>query len=352
MRIAVVSPYSVDYPGGVQSHARELVGWLRRLGDDAWLVAPGTGSDDGSSRLVGKSLRVPANGSLAPVALDPRVLRRVRVAVAGASVVHVHEPLVPLVAWAAMRVTPTVLTFHADPSPATRRAYRTCAPLLRRVIASASAITAVSPVAAGAIAGFAPEPQIIPNGIDAAAYRPAGVERVPGRVAFLGRDDRRKGLDVLRKAWPGIRAAVPGATARIMGAGGDDGDGLVYLGRVDDATKVNELAAATVFCAPNRGGESFGITLVEGMAAGCAVVAADLPAFRSAAGSAAVFVPVGDSGALAERCVSLLTDAGAAARLGADGRAQSEQYDWAKIVPRYRRLYERVVSEPEPLTGR
>ncbi len=349
MRVAVVSPYSLDHPGGVQSHARELVARLNRAGDVAWLVAPGTEIDPAGAivtRPVGPAWLVPANGSRAPVALGPAVIRRVRRALEGADLVHVHEPLVPLVSWAALGAEPTVLTFHADPSPVVRRLYRWAAPLLRSVVSRARSVTAVSEVAASAIRAFAPELHVIPNGIEVDSYRLPDAPRIPGRVVFLGRRDPRKGLEDLESAWPSIRRRLPGATLRVLGADGAGGDGVEYLGRVDEATKRRELAAAEVFCAPNRGGESFGITLVEGLAAGCAAVASDIPAFRAVAGpDGACWVQAGNPHALAEGVVAVLADPQLRTELVRTGAARVAAYDWSAIVPRYRRLYRAAVSE-------
>lgn len=351
MKVAVVCPYALDQPGGVQSHTRELVHRLLTAGDDAWLVGPGTEPGGVPMRSVGGSVRVPANKSVAPVSLAPGAVARVRKALVGADVIHVHEPLIPVVGWGAVRARPAVHTFHADPSGLVRRIYRVFGPALARVRAGAAA-TAVSEVAASAIQPFVDCAEIIPNGVDVASYRSTGMAGTPGRVAFLGRNEPRKGLDVLESAWPSIRMAVPGATLHVLGASGSDRDGIRYLGRVDESTKRSELAAASVFCAPNRGGESFGITLVEGMAAGCAVVASDLESFRAVAGDAALFVPPGEPAALADAVISLLWNEPRAKGLAGAGMQRARRYDWAAIVPRYRRLYQQVVAELHPPGGR
>lgn len=351
MRVAVVCPYSFDEPGGVQSQSRELVERLLAAGDDAWLVGPGIPSREAPMRSVGGSVRIPANRSRAPISLAPVAMSRVRKSLAGADVVHVHEPLMPVVSWAAVRARPAVLTFHADPSRAVRRTYRILSPLLGRLTAGAG-ITAVSEVAASAIRPFAHHVEIIPNGVDVGFFRPAGVGAVPGRVAFLGRDEPRKGLDVLKAAWASIRARVPGATLHVMGATGSDGDGIRYLGRADESTKRQELAAATVFCAPNLGGESFGITLVEAMAARCAVVASDLESFRAVASDAALFVPPGESAALAEAVVALLRNEPRMLAMSDAGMRRARRYDWNVIVPRYRQVYQQTAAELRRPGGR
>jgi phosphatidylinositol alpha-mannosyltransferase len=344
MRITLVSPYSLDLPGGVQTHVVELAQRLAHAGEAVTVVAPGTEQASGPYRhiAVGSAIGVPANGAVAPIALDPRVVGRVAGAISDADVVHIHEPLMPLVGWSALRHSSRVLTFHADPSRLIRRVYAVCAPALRKATDGA-AVTAVSELAASALRPFAPAPLIVPNGLDTGRYD-LGLNRVRGRVTFLGRNDPRKGLDVLRAAWPEIRRRVPDATLVVLGAEGEDRDGVVYLGRVDEPTKAHELARSEVFCAPNRGGESFGITLVEGLAAGNAVVASDLPAFRAVAGPSAVYAPVGDRGSLAAAVSDLLADPSEIARLRQEGMARAQRYDWSQIVPRYRQIYEQVTS--------
>lgn len=339
MRIAVVSPYSFDAFGGVQDQVALLVGQLRAAGDEAWAVAPGSGGPSGT-RHVGRVTAVRANRSRAPIGLMPGTARRVREALSGAQVVHVHEPLMPAVSIAALlgSPVPVVATFHADPSRVVRGLYRAGAGLLRRLVRRAAVVTAVSPVAAGAVRPFA-EARIVPNGIVTAGYAPGGPPAA-GRVVFLGRDDPRKGLDVLLAAWPAVRRAVPGAHLRVIGTMRDTGpEGVEFLGRLDEESKRAELREASVLCAPNLGGESFGITLAEGMAAGCAVVASDLPAFRAVLGDAGVLSAPGDGAALAGALSGLLADAGEIERLGAAARHGAARFDAARVAAAYANAY-------------
>ena len=141
-------------------------------------------------------------------------------------------------------------------------------------------MSAVSPTAASAIADVLGSPVQIPNALDVSSYR-LDIGRVSQQVAFLGRLEPRKGRDLLLEAWPAVRAANPQATLIVMGSGEHASmDGVTFAGRVDEEGKRRILASSEVFCAPNRGGESFGITLAEGMAAGCAAIASDLPCIR------------------------------------------------------------------------
>lgn len=346
MKIAVVCPYDLGAVGGVQGQVGSLVEWLREAGHEAWAVAPGSGGPAGT-RHVGPVLKVPANRSRAPITLDPRAVSRVRAAVAGADVVHVHEPLVPMTGPAALYAgeAPRVGTFHADTSAMMRRFYRGAAPLLRRLMRRLAVATAVSPVAAEGVGAFTAV-QIVPNGLDTARYR-VGEARVPRRVVFLGRDDPRKGLDILLQAWPLVAAGVPGAELRVLGAQRPSGpEGVVFLGRVEEEEKLRELGEAAVLCAPNLGGESFGLIVAEGLAAGCAVVASDLPAFRHVAGEAAHLVPPGDAAALSRALTEVLSDEGEVARLSGMGRHQVARFDRAAVLAGYLEAYRLALGGP------
>lgn len=344
MRVALVCPYGLDRFGGVQTQAVELARRLVEAGHRAWVVAPGEGQP--GTQVVGRSIGVPINRSVAPVALDPRSGRRVLEAVAGADVVHVHEPFVPMVSLAAAlrSESPRVATFHADPPRWVRGLYRWGGPVWRGVLDRFRVVTAVSPVAAEPIVGLGRDPRIIPNGLDTALYR-VEAERDPGRVAFLGRDDPRKGLPVLLAAWPAVRQVVPGAELVVLGAPPIEGapPGVRFRGRVTEEEKRAELAVSVVLCAPNLGGESFGLVPLEGMAAGCAVVASRLPAFVHVLEGAGVLVPPGESVSLAEALVGVLRDPDRARRLGESGRERAEAFDWGRVLPRYLEVYEEAM---------
>jgi len=341
----VVSPYDLGSPGGVQDQVIGLVARLRDAGHQAWAVAPGEGGPDGTRR-VGRVRSVPANRSRAPISLSPRTPARVRAAVGDADVVHVHEPLMPMTSLAVLRsgVPPAVGTFHADPGSLVRGVYRGAAPVLRRLVSRLQVVTAVSETARSAIAHFA-DAGIIPNAVDVAAYRDAPGERDPMRVVFVGRDEPRKGLDVLLEAWSAVMADHPGAVLRVIGSSRDAAlDGVVFLGRVSEAVKRTELASAGVLVAPNLGGESFGIILIEGMAAGCAVVASDLAAFRAVVGRGAVLVEPGDAGALGTALGSLLDDTDMVASVAGEGSRVVARYDWAGVTGAYVEAYQEALA--------
>jgi phosphatidyl-myo-inositol alpha-mannosyltransferase len=341
MRVGLVSPYDLSVPGGVQAQVLGLAAYLRKWGDDPVVIGPGL--PDGVPGVdLGESISIPGNGSMVPIAGDPRSRRRIRSAAAELDLLHVHEPLMPIASLLAIHAGPPVVaTFHAAPGRTGRLAYRLTRPFLSRLLGNTRMVTAVSHTAAHVLpAGL--ETRIIPNGLDVASMR-VEVPREPAKVAFLGRDEPRKGLDILLQAWEKVEIARPGAQLVVMGAQRDSA-GPVWLGKVDEATKAMMLCSSSVFVAPQTGGESFGIVLLEAMAAGAAVVASDLPPFRDLAGDAARFFPVGNSGALARAVIDLLGDAAERDRLATEGRRVAEQHDWSVVGGVYRELYDEVVT--------
>lgn len=330
-RIAMVSPYALDLPGGVQDQVLGLAGQLRLRGFEVAVVGPA--SDD---QRYGRIMRWRANGSVAPISLDPRSVNAVRKALSGFDVIHIHEPMMPVVSWAALSVGTArrVVTFHADPSAVVRGLYRRVRPSW--MFGSDTAVVAVSPTAASAL-DWLDEVHIIPNGVR--KIRPSG-QRIAKQVSFLGRDEPRKGLDVLLAAWPTVLLSHPDAHLVVMGASREVRPGVSFLGRVDEATKDEHLGTSIIFCAPNLGGESFGITVVEAMSAGCAVVASDLPAFRGVLADAGIWFPKGDSAALARQLINLLDDPGGCRRLGLRASEVSDDYSWDRVTDAYVELYQ------------
>lgn len=343
MRVGIVCPYDLGVPGGVQQLVRELAERLRQAGDDVLVVGPGQPAGDGEVG-VGATVTVRANQSRAPVSFDPRAFRATRRHLAAVDVIHVHEPFVPLVGWAGLwSKKPVVATFHADPAPWTRRLYSILATPARAVLGKA-VVTAVSEVAASALPPKWGQVSVIPNAIDTGGYA-LDLERHPHRVAFLGRDDPRKGLDVLLAAWPRVISAVPEAELVVMGAERVSTQPSVrFLGRVSDEVKRRTLAGAAIYVAPNLGGESFGLVVAEGMAAGCAVIASDIAAFRPVLGEAGVLVEPGDVSALAFEIVDLLGDPERRESLGAKAVASAVRFDWTPVVSAYRDAYESALS--------
>lgn len=348
MRVGLVCPYDMDAPGGVQQLVTELAGQLRASGEEVVLVGAGAPvaldrrEPDQAIIRAGTPFRLRGNKSTVPLTLAPTSWRRVGAALGDVDVVNIHEPLIPLVGWAALATAkPTVVTFHADVPGWVERLYR-LAPLLGRRMRSAT-LTAVSKTAARAVPPSWGEVSIVPNAIDVDSYD-LPVERLPHRIAFLGRDDPRKGLDVLLEAWPSIQRSRPAAELVVMGADrGGPLAGVTYLGPVSGDEKRRVLASSAIYVAPNLGGESFGIVIAEAMAAGCAVVASDLAAFREVLDDCGRVVPPGDHEALAREVSALLGDGDEVRRLGESGRRRVAMFDWPRAVGRYRAAYEEAL---------
>mgnify|MGYP001825739265 FL=1 len=342
MRVALVCPYDLGKPGGVQDQVFRLQRWISAAGHDAVIVGPGEA--EGADVIgVGGTVTVPANQSATPVALDPRVVSRVRSAVGGADVVHIHEPLMPVVALAATRIgtSPTVGTFHADAPRWVRRALRVGSPIARAATSRLDVVTAVSEVARSAVTQLEPV-RVIPNGIDVADY--GGDTKDPDLIAFVGRDDPRKGLDVLLAAWPAIISAHPHVRLQVVGAQrSDPPPGVEYLGRVSEEHKRHVLATASVAVMPNTGGESFGIVVAEALASGCAVVAAALPAVVAVLGSSGDLFAPEDVNGLAERVIALLDHPKRLAELAAAAEAQVRRFDGATVAASYLEAYAEAI---------
>ncbi len=343
MKVAIVSPYDLGLPGGVQDQVVRLSHWLEDLGHESTVIGPGVEGPDGAI-LLGQTRAIRANRASTPIGLDPRISKRVKEAIHSADVVHIHEPLMPIVSTSATTISthPTVGTFHADPPNWARFGYRVGSPIWKKAIKRLDVVTTVSKVSGSAIAPFA-RARVIPNGIDVADYN--GIVKSPHRVAFLGRDDERKGLQVLLDAWPSVIEALPEAELRVIGAARDDEiAGVTFLGRIDEDEKRTELGRAEIFCAPNLGGESFGIVVAEGMASGCAVVASGIPAFVGVLGDSGVFVPPGDAYGIADAITLLLTDRQLLAEKQQAAQASVVAFDGLSVARMYVTAYEDAIA--------
>ncbi len=342
MKIGLVSPYDLSRPGGVQAQVLGLAKSLEAGGDEPLVIGPEL--PDGISGVdLGRSFVVPGNGSKVPISIDPTVRRVMRSVAASFDVLHVHEPLMPTVSLSALRVgVPVVATFHAAPGEMGIRFYNLLGGLITRILGpnvrkvSAVSETARAPIPPGLHVA------IVPNGIDVASLQ-VDVERNPRRVVFLGRDEPRKGLDVLLEAWPLVLEEVPGVELVVMGAERDL-PGIEWMGRVDDDVKTEMLNSAAIYVAPNSGGESFGIVLLEAMAAGAAVISSDLDAFTDVGGDAARYFKNGNPESLSNEIVRMLRHEDIRSALSEAGRARAAEFDWGFVSAAYRTLYEESLS--------
>lgn len=356
MRIGLVSPYSFSHPGGVQNHVLGLAGWLLAAGHDPHILAPGPapvaalarkGLDTDRFTTLGDTWAIPWNGSVARVSGGPRTARRVRrwLATHDLDVLHVHEPVTPSAAlWAMLAArVPTVATFHLA-TPRSRvlalAGWALAGPLHRLPVT-----LAVSETAAAVVRDhLGLSPRVVPNGIDAAEFAGERHSWSPPWVVFLGRlTDRRKGLDVFLSAVP--RLVTLAGPLEIVVAGPGERvlpPGVRAYGAPTDDERAALLLSADVVVAPHTGRESFGLVLVEALAAGAPVVASDLPAFGDVLTDATGTrfgrtFPTGNPHALARTVAATLADPGPGV---AELRARAAAFDWQAIGPQVLAAYD------------
>jgi len=367
MRIGMVCPYSFDVPGGVQAHVLQLAEVMRGYGHEVSVLAPS--SPEAHAALPeyvvsgGKAVPIPYNGSVARLRFGPATHRMVKKWLINGQfdVLHLHEPNAPSLSLLALMIAtgPIVATFHTSTTKSlTLSVFQG---ILRPWNEKIVGRIAVSDLARRwQIEALGSDAVEIPNGVDVGSFASApalpGYPRRGRTVLFLGRfDEPRKGMQVLIGALPKLVAAHPDVEVLIVGrgdeaelradAGGHAGH-LKFLGLVDDTEKASALRSADVYCAPNTGGESFGIVLVEAMAAGTAVVASDLDAFRRVldGGEAGRLVPVDDRDALATALIDLLSDDAARDRYVAAATRAVHRYDWSVVAQQILRVYETVAG--------
>ena len=338
LRVALVCPYSLSRPGGVQGQVLGLARSLVQRGHRITVFAPTDGPVDVPEgvQLVesGHSTALPANGSVAPVSVSPAAARRALHDLRSATpdVVHVHEPFAPGVSYALLLARsrpPVVGTFHRSGTGALYRMSGLVArPLAGRLAARCAVSKAAADTARSVLGGTY---EVLFNGVEVDRFEQVVPWPADGPTAlFLGRHEERKGLAVLLEAWRLLtgtdRSEAAGARPVLWVAGdGPETDELRrrypesasvrWLGVLGEEEKVRRLLGAEVLVAPALGGESFGMVLVEGMAARAVVVASDIDGYRDAAGGCAVLVPPGDAPALA----ATLRDVFAGTKARADG---------------------------------
>ncbi|MCC9305664.1 glycosyltransferase family 4 protein [Kitasatospora sp. RB6PN24] len=364
MRIGIVCPYDWDVPGGVQFHIRDLAEHLIDLGHKVSVLAPA----DDDSRLpsyvvsAGRSVAVPYNGSVARLSFGIISATRVRRWLRDGEfdILHVHEPASPslsmLAGWAA--TGPMVATFHT--SNPRSRVMIAASPILQPIFEKISARVAVSEYARRTLVEhLGGDAVVIPNGVDVGFF--AGAEPEPrwtGRtIGFIGRiNEPRKGLPVLLAALPQILAAHPDVRLLVAGKGDEEEaaaalapevrDRVEFLGMVSDEEKARLLRSVDLYVAPNTGGESFGIILVEAMSAAAAVLASDLDAFAQVldGGRAGELFPVGDAAALARAAVRLLDDPARLAQLRTAAANHVTRFDWSVVGADILAVYETVAD--------
>jgi len=377
MRVALVSPYSWTYPGGVTRHIEALAEAFLAGGHEVRVLAPYDPDDRLAALLhrgaapqrrpapdylipLGRTVGFAANGAVSNLSVRAAGLSRMRAELRAGrfDVVHVHEPVAPVLAWDACVSTraPLVGTFHCY---STNRVTNNVANLLgaRRLFNHLHVRIAVSEAAAWtAQRFFGGRYRIVPNGVALPAAR---APRAPGdrlRVAFVGQAVERKGLPVLLRAFEALREHIPVELA-VVGANAEevaplllDERDVTVLGRVDDVRKHALLASSDVLCAPSLGGESFGMVLTEAFAAGTPVVASDIAGYRDVVrdGVDGLLVPRGDATSLAEALRDLWLDPGRREAMGAAAAERAERFAWPHVASEVLDAYADALATPAP----
>jgi len=366
VKVGIVCPYSLEVPGGVQAHVVDLARALIGLGHEVNVLAPADEDTPLPSFVTsaGRAVGIPYNGSVARLSFGPVSYARVRrwITDHDFDVLHLHEPTAPSLSFLALMVAdgPIVATFHTStPRSKILAAFQVVLqPFVEKITARIAVSALARRVQVEHLGGDAVE---IPNGVDVGFFADAkpldGYPRAGGTIGFVGRfTEPRKGMPVLLEAFRTLAAELPDLQLLVVGRGDDEellsdagpelAERIVLLGQVDDETKARALRSVDVYCAPNTGGESFGIILTEAMSAGAVVAASDLDAFRRVLddGKVGVLTPVEDSAALAAALRDLLADPGRRAAYVEVARQRVMTFDWSVVANQVLRVYESAMA--------
>ena len=370
MKIALVSPYDYPYPGGVTEHVRSLAEQFLARGHEVHVIAPSSSApelipDQPVLHRVGRPVPIPANGSVARITLPLNGCVQVKqlLAFQGFDIVHLHEPMMPALPLTVLYHSPTINigTFHAFGRSNMAYFYgkRMLKPLFNRLHGK----IAVSRTARDFVGRHLPgQYRVIPNGIDYARFstRLEPIDRFEDDrldVLFVGRLEKRKGLEHLLRAWPLVRRTMPNARLLVVGGGrrlegyrrwvrAHGWSDVHFIGHVSPEDLVRYYQTSDVFCAPSTGQESFGIVLLEAMAAGRPIVASRIPGYAEVLddGAEGLLVEPRSSAALAAALIRLLGDAGLRRAMGDRGRQKAAAYDWPRVASRVLDFYEETID--------
>jgi len=369
MKVGIVSPYAYPRPGGANSYIRESYEELRRLGHEVRIITAPWGDDPPAQDViqVGQAMAIPFNGSIGRITLSlrlewlvSRMLEREKF-----DIIHHHEPFVPFLSFQILDSAkcPNVATFHAFGGFSF--SYWSGRIVLDHYMSKIDERIAVSSAARYFVSRYFPgDYRIIPNGVDVDFYANARPfpEFRDGKVniLFVGRVENRKGAMYLLKAYATIKVRHPDTRLIIVGRGPQIGDlrrfvhsqrigDVFFAGRIDDTDKARFYKTADIFVAPSTGQESFGIVLLEAMAAGCAVVASDIHGYKRVVqrNVSGLLVEPKDPDAIAEALERLIADPELRRRLGDAGARRAPEYDWTHVTAELVRVYESVIARRE-----
>ena len=370
MKIALVTPYDWATPGGVNLHIAPLAERLKAAGNDVTIVAPSSRQerDQGCVTVIGESaLGLPATGSVAKVSLSYDLGPRVKKLCAREQfdVVHVHEPFMPLLPFQFLRYSKAtnIATFHAAREGGSRL-YAYSKYIIKPWWGRLHGRIAVSGASLRLIGKhFASRYRIIPNGVDCGFFADSSpiAEFTDGKrnILFLGRLEKRKGLPFLLEAFALVKRDLP--DTRLVVVGGDGGirsicelyvernrlADVVFTGYVPDEAKPRYFRTADIFCAPNTGGESMGIVLLEALSAGVPIVASRIEGFSEVLteGREGFLVEPRDSRALAGALKRLLSDQALRRKMGHEAQRTARRYDWGRVSTQIIDYYEECMAD-------
>ncbi|MGH2407975.1 MAG: glycosyltransferase family 4 protein [Candidatus Limnocylindrales bacterium] len=366
MKIGLVTPYVYPLPGGVNEHVRYLYDGLTARGHDVRIISSTHGlqrGNEGDVIRLGRGFSVPTNGSVGTLTVSPRYLSQIRALLQRErfDVLHFHEPFVPLLSLFMLRESHSVnvATFHAYAGWSF--SYELGRRLLGGYGRRLHGRIAVSAAARHFIDRYFPgDYKLIPNGVDLTRYENLQpIERWQdgtANILFVGRFEGRKGLLVLLKAYRVLRRSGRDCRLLVVGGGPQEREvrryiatrglqGVELLGRVSDTEKARLFATADVFVSPATGQESFGIVLLEAMAAGTPIVCSDIHGYKGVVhrDDQALLVPPRDHHALGKAIARLLDDPALRARMGASGRERARQFSWPNIAAKVDDYYAFVI---------
>jgi phosphatidyl-myo-inositol alpha-mannosyltransferase len=366
VKIGLVTPYVYPLPGGVNEHVRYLYEGLRARGHDVRIISSSHGlqrASEGDVIRLGKGFSVPTNGAVGTVTLSPRYLSQAAdmLEYERFDLLHFHEPFVPFLSPIVLRASTSVniATFHAYGGWSA--AYEFGSRAMRRYAERLHGRIAVSAAARHFIDRYFPgDYKVIPNGVDVERYRRAvplarwqdGVYN----LLFVGRHEPRKGLLELLKAYRILRKTGCNCRLIVVGTGPQEREarryvltrrmvGVEFLGRVSDQEKAQLFRTADVFISPATGGESFGIVLLEAMAAGAPIVASDIHGYKGVVrrGAQALLVPPREPKAIAAATARLLADPGLRAAMSESSQARAEEFSWERVTAKVEAYYGFVI---------
>ena len=376
MKIAMVSPYDFTWPGGVTIHVSQLSRELERSGHEVQILAPHSPSRESQDQdllvPLGRSVPLPSNGSIARVSLSLWLARRIRSLLRREQydIIHLHEPMAPILPLTVLEYSNSVNvgTFHACRNR--QHLYKMSRPVIKRWRSRLHGSIAVSPAAMRYVsATFPGDYEIIPNGIDVDHFSQLAApwpQYQDGKtnLIFVGRLEKRKGLRYLLEAYGRLKWDMPDLRLVVVGPGNPDKDSyhvlssqnlqdVEFVGRVPYQDLPRYYASADIFCSPATGGESFGIVLLEAMAAGKPVVASDIEGYRGVMqhGRQGLLFQNKNVESLAAQLETLISDPEQRRSMGEHGRNTAQRYRWQVVARRVEQYYEQCIRVAHGLAG-